>query len=192
MLAKEELEKTLAIAERQIALNRIEQVSTESALEELEKIRKSKGIDESFYKGMHKDYSQRLNEATEIINKNKGIVRSMKQFNKYQKELKDIKQLQAELSTKIEKIDNKLLEEGNKLLDAVRSVDLLKEELSKETDIPTDLTSETELIKPEEPRVDLIEVDTGRETASMDETQSDVESLKKEILSELEKIKREK
>ncbi len=192
MLNEEELEKALTITEKQVTLLRIEQAVAESALEELEKLRKNKEINESLYEELNRYYSQRLNEATKKIGQHKGIVRGMKQFNKYKKEVKEIKQLQEELSTRLEKIDNKLFEEGNELLDAIKSIDLLKEELSEGPILPTDLTSGTERIELEKPEAKIVEVELGREAVSVDENQSEVESLKKEILSELEKLKKEK
>lgn len=170
ILSKEEFEKAIKSAEKQSSYYRAEQVALRAALEELERMRDGREVDETQYDELHQRYSQRLSETNEKAEQYRRIIQSIKHLIRYDKELNLLSDSQQELIERLDKTKSQLDQERNKV-----------EEMAKKFGISIPSSSESDERK-------RISAPSKKEAT---EAESEIESLRQEILSELEKTRRQ-
>lgn len=172
ILSKEEFEKSIKSAEKQSSYFRAEQVALRAALEELERMRDGREVDETLYDELHQRYYQRLNEINEKAEQYRSITQSLKHLIRYEKELDLLKEDQKELIDRLEKTEDKVNQERNKV-----------EEIAEKFGVvlaphPRKATEEKRTESTPSPK-------------EATESESEIERLRQEILSELEKTRRQ-
>ncbi len=171
MLSKEEFEKAIKSAEKQSSYFRAEQVALRAALEELERMRDGREVDEALYDELHQRYSQRLSETNEKAEQYRRITQSIKHLMRYDKELNLLSDSQQELIERLDKTRSQLEQERNKV-----------EEMAEKFGISIPQAS---------PRFDdqrRVSTPSSKEAI---EAESEIERLRQEILSELEKTRKQ-
>ncbi|WP_455278576.1 hypothetical protein [[Eubacterium] cellulosolvens] len=170
-MSKEEFEKAIKSAEKQSSYFRAEQVALRAALEELERMRDGREVDETLYDELHQRYSQRLSETNEKAEQYRRITQSIKHLMRYDKELNLLSDSQQELIERLDKTRSQLEQERNKV-----------EEMAERFGISIPPSS----AGLEERR--RISAPSKKEST---EAESEIERLRQEILSELEKTRRQ-
>lgn len=168
ILSKEEFEKAIKSAEKQSSYFRAEQVALRAALEELERMRDEREVDETLYDELHQRYSQRLSETNEKAEQYRRITQSIKHLMRYDKELNLLSDSQKELIERLDKTKSQLAQERNKV-----------GELAEKFGISIPSSSGLD----ERRRI------SAPSTKETTEAESEIERLRQEILSELEKTR---
>ena len=171
ILSKEEFEKAIKSAEKQSSYFRAEQVALRAALEELERMRDGREVDENLYDELHQRYSQRLSETNEKAEQYRRITQSIKHLMRYDKELNLLSDSQQELIERLDKTRSQLEQERNKV-----------EEMAEKFGISIPQSS---LRSDEQRRISA----PSRKEAT--EAEAEIEHLRQEILSELEKTRKQ-
>ena len=171
MLSKEEFEKAIKSAEKQSSYFRAEQVALRAALEELERMRDGRELDEASYEELHQRYSQRLNETNEKAEQYRRITQSIKHLMRYDKELNLLSDSQKEMIERLDKTKSQLEQERNKV-----------EEMAEKFGIS---------IPQSPPRIDEQKQVSTPSSKEATEAEAEIERLRQEILSELEKTRRQ-
>lgn len=164
ILVKEDFEKAISAAEKQSSSFRAEQVAMRAALDELKKMREGHEVDDTLYEELYQKYSQRLTEANEKAEEHKGITQSLRNIAKYERELGQLRESQQEFAERLDKTDIKLDEERSKIMEMAERFGVV---LGHYEGRPARARS-------------------SREVAQAD---SEIERLRKEILTELERVK---
>jgi hypothetical protein len=172
ILSKEEFEKAIKSAEKQSSYFRAEQVALRAALEELERMRDGREVDENLYDELHQRYYQRLNEINERAEQYRSITQSLKHLVRYEKELDILKESQQELIERLEKTEDKVNIERNK-------VEQMAEKFGVTIAPYPEKSSEEKK---------TVSIPAPKEAT---EAESEIERLRQEILSELEKTRRQ-
>jgi hypothetical protein len=180
LLEKEGLERAVVSAEKQSSYFRLEQVALRSALDELNRMRDANEVDEALYEELREKYSQRLSEISEKEEQFRKVAQSIRRLTKYDKEIAILKEYQQELSQKITKAESKLEEERSKILEIAERFGLIGTPELK----PARALGQ-EPVKAEPERLPT----PTQVSAEAAEVESEVERLRKEILSELEKAR---
>ena len=167
ILSKEEFEKAIKSAEKQSSYFRAEQVALRAALEELERMRDGREVDETLYDELHQRYYQRLNEINEKAEQYRSITQSIKHLIRYEKELELLKESQEELVDRLEKTEDKVNQERNKV-----------EQMAEKFGVVITPRASTKTELPPSPK-------------EATEAESEIERLRQEILSELEKTRKQ-
>ncbi|MGQ9542804.1 MAG: hypothetical protein ACUVTM_01760 [Candidatus Bathyarchaeia archaeon] len=178
---KEGLERAVVSAEKHSSYFRLEQVALRSALDELNRMRDANEIDEALYEELRQKYSQRLNEISEKEERFRKVAQSIRRLTKYDKEISILKEYQQELAQKIAKAEGKLEEERSKIMEIVERFGLVG--------APTELRPAQALAQEPvkaEPERHPAPTQMPAEAA---EVESEMESLRREILAELEKAR---
>ncbi|MBS7626697.1 hypothetical protein KEJ51_06655 [Candidatus Bathyarchaeota archaeon] len=179
-MEKEGLERAVVSAEKQSSYFRLEQVALRSALDELNRMRDANEVDEALYEELREKYSQRLSEISEKEEQFRKVAQSIRRLTKYDKEIAILKEYQQELSQKIAKAESKLEEERSKILEIAERFGLIG---TPELKPAQALVQEPVRAEPERRPT------PAQISAEAAEVESEVERLRKEILSELEKAR---
>ena len=171
ILSKEEFEKAIKSAEKQLSYFRAEQVALRAALEELERMRDGREVDETSYDELHQRYSQRLSETNEKAEQYRRITQSIKHLMRYDKELNLLSDSQQELIERLDKTRSQLEQERNKVEEMAEKFGI---------SIPQSSTGLDERRRRLAP--------SPKEAT---EAESEIERLRQEILSELEKTRKQ-
>ena len=171
ILSKEEFEKAIKSAEKQSSYFRAEQVALRAAIEELERMRDGREVDETLYDELRQRYSQRLSETNEKAEQYRRITQSIKHLMRYDKELNLLSDSQQELIERLDKTRSQLEQERNKV-----------EEMAEKFGISIPQSS---------PGLDERRRTSAPSPKEATEADSEIERLRQEILSELEKTRRQ-
>ena len=172
ILSKEEFEKSMKSAEKQSSYYRAEQVALRAAIEELERMRDGREVDETQYDELRQRYSQKLSETNEKAEQYRRIIQSIKHLMRYDKEMNLLSDSQQELIERLDKTKSQLAQERNKV-----------EEMAEKFGIS--IPSSSGLY--ERRRISA----PAPSPKAATEAESEIESLRQEILSELEKTRRQ-
>lgn len=171
ILSKDEFEKAIKSAEKQSSYFRAEQVALRAALEELERMRDGREVDANLYDELHQRYYQRLNEINERAEQYRSITQSLKHLVTYEKELDLLRESQDELIDRLQKTEDKVNQERNR-------VEVMAEKFGVTIAPYTKATEEKRTIS----------TPSQKEAA---QAESEIERLRQEILSELEKTRKQ-
>jgi chromosome segregation ATPase len=177
-LDREDFERAVGSAEKQATYLRVEQVALRAALEELKRMQDGREVDAALYDELYQRYSQRLADVNEKAEQYRRITQSIKHITRYEREIELLKASQKEFLERLEKTESKLQEERGKVLEMADrfGVILAPRETAGPPAPPKEVHKEPE--KPVAPP-----------PAEVSEAESEIERLRKEILSELERVK---
>ena len=177
----EDFERAISSAEKQATYLRIEQVGLRAALEELKRMQDGREIDVVLYDELHQRYSQRLMDVNEKAEQYRRITQSIKHITRYEKEIELLRTSQEEFLQRLEKTENRLQEERGKVMEMADRFGVIL--APREEPRPAPQAPKEAYREPERPTAPT---PSPREVS---EAESEIERLRKEILSELEKVK---
>jgi chromosome segregation ATPase len=177
ILVKEDFERAISSAEKQSSSFRAEQVAMRAALEELKRMREGHEVDDTLYEELYQKYSQRLMEVNEKAEEYRRITQSLRNIAKYERELAQLRESQQEFAERLDKTESKLDEERRKVMEMAERFGVVLGHYEERPAPPITREAPVET-KPSAP--------SSREVA---QAESEIERLRKEILTELERVK---